>query len=141
MRTLYIKSAGVLLTLTALAKLAAAVSGPHIIGQHDPILGLQYRYEFWVIGLLELSIAFFCLFLRPCRLQYGLLAWLTGCFAVYRIGFWSIGMHFCPCLGNFSDAIHLSKETANAITLGILVYLLVGSFVGLIVPWVRESSK
>lgn len=141
MRKLFIKSAGVLLVLTALAKLAAAVSGPRIIGEHDPILGLQFRYEFWIVGLLELAIAFTCLFLRPHRLQYGLVAWLAVSFAVYRIGFWSIGMRVCPCLGNFPDAIHLSEKTANAITLGILAYLLIGSFVGLVAPWARESSK
>ena len=139
---LFIKSAGVLLLLTALAKLFTVFfSRPEsIIDQHDPIFGIQFRHEFLSLGLLELAIACICLFKRPAQLQLGLIAWLGTCFAVYRLGLWSIGIHVCPCLGNFSDAIHLSNGAANTITLGILVYLLIGSYTGLLIKWLRKSA-
>jgi hypothetical protein len=139
-RVLFIKSAGVLLCVTALAKLATAFEGAKIVDLHDPVTGFRFRHEFLVVGIVEMLVACVCFFVRISGLQLGLIAWLGTIFAIYRIGLWSIGVPACPCLGNFPDAIHLSKTVANAITFGILVYLLLGSYGGLLSRWLRKLS-
>lgn len=141
MRSFFIMSVGVLLTLTALAKLLTAFAGSPVVYQHDPILGLQFHHEFLAIGAVEMAIACVCLFTRRANLQLGLVVWLSTSFAVYRFGLWLVGIDTCPCLGNFSDAIHLSKTSANAITIGILAYFLIGSYIGLINKWMRKPVK
>ncbi len=128
----FIKSAGILLMLTALAKLYTAIEGTRIINLHDPILGFRFRYEFLVVGFVELAIACLCIITPPAKLQLGLIAWLATSFAVYRLGLWSIGIDACFCLGNFPDALHLSKTAANILTVGMLTYLLAGSYCGLL---------
>jgi hypothetical protein len=140
-QTFFIKSSGILLTLTALAKLFTAYTGSRIIDLHDPILGFQFRHEFLAIGILELTIACVCLLANRVGLQLGLIAWLGTCFAVYRVGLlWIGGVQACPCLGNFSDAIHLSKAITNDITSGIVIYFLVGSYSGLLNKCLRKSE-
>jgi hypothetical protein len=128
-RAFFVKSSGILLLLTAIAKLSAFYSKTPISGLHDPILGFQFRDEFLVLGLVEFGIAILCLLTRYVRLQLGLLAWLATSFAVYRVGIALIGIIIpCPCLGNFAQVFHLSIGTANAITFAMLIYLLAGSY-------------
>jgi hypothetical protein len=126
---LFLRSAGILLLLTAWAKLFTVFSGERILKLHDPILGFRFNYEFAALAAVEIALAYVCLFTRRDNLKLGLIAWLTTNFAIYRVGLWSIGIHACPCLGNFPDALHLSKTAANAITISILIYLLAGSYI------------
>jgi hypothetical protein len=134
-RTIFIKSAGGLLLLTAFAKLYAFFSKAGIVYIHDPILGFEFRDEFLVFGLVELAIACLCLFTRRViKIQLASLASLGTAFAIYRIGLLAIGIQVqCPCLGSLSEVLHLSTSVANAITLGILIYILGGSYYVLLV--------
>jgi predicted secreted protein len=125
---LFIKSAGLLLLLTSLAKLFTVFEGVRILQLHDPILGVRFRYVFLFIGIIEMGLAYACLFFSSTKLRLLFIAWLSSCFVVYRAGLWSIGIHACPCLGNFADALHLSNLSANIITLSVLAYLLFGSY-------------
>jgi len=137
---LFIKSAGILLMLTALAKLYTAIAGSRILNLHDPILGFRFRYEFLAVGVAEIIIACLCLTARRTKLQFGLIAYLGTSFAIYRLGLWSVGIFACPCLGSFPDALHLSKTAANVLTGGMLIYLLAGSYYGLLNKWERKSA-
>jgi hypothetical protein len=46
----------------------------------------------------------------------------------------------CNCLGNFTDAIHVSPQIADNVMKGVLAYLLIGSYATLFWLW-RQRKK
>jgi len=136
----FVKSAGVLLLITASAKIFTSVFGhTPILNQHDPVLTISFRAELMGVGVLEIIIAAVCFFTERIRLQLCLIAWLASCFAIYRFGLWLLGVPFCKCLGNVPDALNLSTHTANTITIVILIYLLLGGYGSLICKLQRHK--
>ena len=46
----------------------------------------------------------------------------------YRIGLWWIGWQKpCSCLGNLTDALHISPQVADNVMKGLLAFMLIGS--------------
>jgi len=83
----------------------------------------------FVAGILELGVASHPLFSKKRIVTVTLVAWLASIFALYRIGVFLVGLNIpCPCLGGFTDAIHLRKEIADKIMKMVLGYLLMGSY-------------
>jgi len=90
---------------------------------------------------LELIVGAVCLSGRLCVLSQTLVAWLATCLLSYRIGLWSIGWtRPCHCLGNFTDAIHISPAVADAVMKGILAYLIIGSYFILFWSWKKRET-
>jgi hypothetical protein len=120
----FLQIAGVVLLLTACAKLFSAFGSAPILSLHDPILRLPYRMVFVIGGIVELLVGLACIVGRRTVLQAGLLASLATVFITYRIGLYVLGESaLCPCLGSLTDAIHLSASVADLglkITLGAL---------------------
>jgi hypothetical protein len=88
------------------------------------------------VGVVELVIAGICLFGKSQKLKLGLIAWLATSFVVYRLGLWWMGWKKpCGCLGNLTDALHLSPQAADSLMKVILAYLLIGSYGLLIWRW------
>jgi len=138
----FVKSAGLLLLITALAKLYTVFVGhTPILSSDDPIFAIPFRIELFVVAVLEITISGVCFFSKRIGLQLGLIAWLATSFATYRLGLWLIGIQFCKCLGSIPDVIHLSAYTANIITVSILAYLLLVSYTGLIGKWLTNSLR
>jgi hypothetical protein len=99
---------------------------------------LPFGYLMLTVGLLELGIAVDCLFGKTEKRSLTLVAWLATNFLVYRIGLWWVGWRKpCGCLGNLTDALHLSPQSADTIMKGLLAYLLIGSYALLIRDWRR----
>jgi methylamine utilization protein MauE len=139
--SIFIFFSGVLLFLTAIAKLISAGGGVRILQEHDPILSLTFRCVFLIVGLFELAVALVCLFGKRIELQAGLIALLATNFAVYRLGLIWIGYHRpCKCLGNLTDALHIPPQTADTAMKIILAYLLIGSYATLFWLW-RQRKK
>jgi hypothetical protein len=46
----------------------------------------------------------------------------------------------CPCLGNLTDALHITPQTADTAMKIILTYLLIGSYASLFWLW-RQRNK
>jgi len=137
----FIYSAGVLLLATALAKLVSSVGSAHILQNHDPISGVSFRADFETVGSIEIIISLVCIFGKRIGLRAGLVAWLCTNFVLYRFGMWSIGWHRpCACLGNLTDAIHVSPQAADISMKIILAYLLIGSYATLFWLW-KEKQK
>jgi hypothetical protein len=137
----FMVSAGTLLLATAVAKLISAGGNARILQFPDPIFAIPFRHVFWIVGVLELVIALVCLFGRQPRLQAGLLAWLATSFVIYRLALSLSGYHgSCHCLGNLTDALHISPQTADTVMEVILVYLLIGSYATLFWLW-RQKRK
>jgi hypothetical protein len=133
---IFIFCAGILLLLTAVAKLISASGGARIMQNPDPILSVSFRHVFWIVGTLELIIALVCFFGKRVGLQAGLVAWLATNFVVYRLGLLWIGYSKpCRCLGNLTDALHIPAQTADTVLKIILGYLLIGSYTTLLWLW------
>jgi hypothetical protein len=126
----FIISAGVILLLTAFAKFDSAMGEAHILQTPDPVIGLPFRVLFIVVSGLETMVALLCFFSRRNSLQAGFVAWLATGFVVYRLGLFWVGYQKpCNCLGNLTDSLGISPEVADWIMKGILAYLLIGSYV------------
>jgi hypothetical protein len=83
----------------------------------------------FIAGILELGVAAHSLFSRNRIVTVTLIAWLASIFVLYRIGLFFVGLNIpCPCLGGFTDAIHLRREIADIIMKIVLGYLLLGSY-------------
>lgn len=137
----FMVSAGVLLLATAAAKLVSAGGNARILQFPDPVFAIPFRRVFWIVGGLELVIALICLFGKWPRLQAGLVAWLATSFAVYRLALNLSGYHSpCHCLGNLTDALHISPETADNAMKVVLAYLLIGSYATVFWLW-RQKWK
>ena len=125
----FILSAGAILALTGAAKVWSTFGTAKLLAVADPIVGITFGHLMLVVGMAEIVIALVCFFSKSQKLALGLVAWLTTNLLVYRIGLWWVGYHKpCSCLGNLTDALHISPETADTAMKIILGYLLLGSY-------------
>ena len=79
------------LLLTGLAKLWSAMGEARVLGVRDPLFGLTFRQLMAGVGLVEVVVAWVCLVGRRERLSLVLVGWLSGNFALYRLGLWWLG--------------------------------------------------
>jgi|SRR5215471_9820322 len=134
-------TAGVVLLLTGIAKGWSAIGQAKLLAAADPITGISFGHLMLLVAVLELGIAGICLFGKSQKFALGLIAWLSTNFVIYRLGLWWMGWKRpCSCLGNLTDALHLSPQLADNIMKCVLAYLLVGSYGLLIWQW-RESKQ
>jgi hypothetical protein len=125
----FITSAGILLLVTAAAKLVSSLGSAEILESSDPIFGISFRHLFCVVATVELIVAAICFFDKRLSFRLGFVAWLATIFLGYRITLGLIGYHRpCMCLGNLTDALHISPQIANTVMEIILAYLLIGSY-------------
>jgi hypothetical protein len=126
---LFVWSSAALLTTTAIAKLVSCFGTAKILQNSDPLVGLRFGHLMFIAGILELGVAAHSLFSRNRIVTVTLIAWLASIFVLYRIGLFFVGLNIpCPCLGGFTDAIHLRREIADIIMKIVLGYLLLGSY-------------
>src|SRR5665213_674250 len=143
MNTFFIRSVGALLMITAVAKVISACGSVRILESGDPILVIPFRYVLLIVGALELAVAFTCFFSKRVGLSAKLVAWLSTNFALYRLGLIWVGYQRpCSCLGlgNPTDVLHISPQTADTAMKIILAYLLIGSYASLFWLW-RQRGK
>lgn len=133
--------APVILVVAGLAKFASAFGQSKLLAVPDPLTGISFGHLMLAVGVLELVIASICLWSKSLKLKLVLIAWLATNFLIYRIGLWWIGWHKpCSCLGNLTDALHISPQTADTAMKIILAYLLIGSYASLFWLW-RQRCK
>jgi hypothetical protein len=137
----FVLTAGVVFSITGIAKIISVFGTQMMLLQSDPLIGISFRHLLLLAGLVELAIACLCLFTNRLKLNTLLIAWMSTTFLVYRMGLWQ--MHWqrpCHCLGNLTDALHISPETADTAMKIILGYLLLGSYATLFWLW-KEKRK
>lgn len=137
----FISSGAGILAVAGLAKVWSAFAPAKLLTVADPITGISFGHLMLAVGTLELTIAGVCLFARSHRLPLLLIAWLATNFVVYRCGLWWMGWQKpCSCLGNLTDALHLSPELADNMMKVTLAYLLLGSYGLLLWQWRRHGA-
>lgn len=121
--------AGVCFVVAGLAKVWSAFGNSKFLALVDPIIGIEFGQLMLVVGLAEIAIALVCWFGKRPTLTLGLVAWMSTNFVVYRLGLWWMGWKKpCSCLGNLTDALHISPQVADNIMKVVLAYLLIGSY-------------
>jgi len=137
---LFVWSSAALLIVTAAAKLVSCFGTAKILQNSDPLVGLRFGRLMFIAGIIELGVAVNSLFLKDRIVAVTLIAWLASVFVLYRLGLFFVGLNIpCPCLGGFTDAIHLRKEIADSIMKVVLGYLLLGSYG--ILFWERKQRR
>ncbi len=135
-RIWFVLSAGLVLAITGVAKVWSGLGDSKFLAVVDPIIGIKFGTLMLAAGLAEIVIAAICFFGRRQTLALGLVAWMSTNFVVYRLGLWWMDWHRpCNCLGNLTDALHISPQVADNIMKIILAYLLIGSYGLLIWRW------
>jgi hypothetical protein len=137
----FILTSGITLGVTAIAKLISVFGTQILLLQPDPVIGLSFRHLLLLAGVVELVIACLCLFTNKLKLNTLLIAWVSTCFLLYRIGLsWINASGPCHCLGNLTDALHISPQTADIIMKVVLTYLFIGSYGLLFWQWRRRRG-
>ena len=122
-------SGGAILAITGIAKVWSGLGNSKFLAVVDPIIGIKLGFLMLAVGAAEIVFALVCFFSKRQTLALGLVAWMSTNFVVYRLGLWWIDWHRpCSCLGNLTDAIHISPQTADNIMKVLLAYLLIGSY-------------
>ncbi len=126
---MFVKVAGTILAITGIAKVWSGFGNSKFLAVVDPIIGIKFGTLMLLVGVAEIAIALVCFFSKRQTLALGLVAWMSTNFVVYRLGLWWMDWKKpCSCLGNFTDALHISPQTADNIMKVLLAYLLIGSF-------------
>ena len=137
----FILSAGAILAITGIAKVWSGLGNSKFLAVVDPIIGIKFGTLMLVVGVAEIVIAGVCFFRKRQTLALGLVAWMSTNFVVYRLGLWWMDWKKpCSCLGNLTDALHISPQTADNIMKVLLAYLLIGSYGLLIWQWKLKRS-
>jgi hypothetical protein len=125
--TCFAVSVFLVLGTSAVAKIVSGMGTADALFVPDPIFGVSFRYVFFGVAIVELWIAFLCLFSRNRRIQGILIVWLATCFILYRVGLLLSGYQKpCGCLGNLTAAIHVSARVSDFLLKIIIGYLLIG---------------
>jgi hypothetical protein len=126
-------TAGGTLSISGIAKVWSGLGSSKFLAVVDPIIGIKFGQLLLLVGLAEIVIALVCFFSKRQTLALGLVAWMSTNFVVYRLGlWWTNWKRPCGCLGNLTEALHISPEIADNIMKVLLAYLLLGSY-GLLV--------
>ncbi len=129
----FLFSAGLIFAITGIAKIFSSFGSAKVLLELDPIVGVQFRYLMFAVGVVEIGASVFCITSHRTRTAALLVAWLSSLFLVYRLGVWWLGWQApCHCLGTLTDSIHLAPATADNLMKIVLAYLLVGSVVCLV---------
>jgi len=136
----FILSAGAILAITGIAKVWSGLGHSKFLTVVDAIIGIKFGQLMLAVGVAEIAIALVCFFSKRQTLALGLVAWMSTNFVVYRLGLWWMDWHRpCSCLGNLTDALHISPQTADNIMKVLLAYLLIGSYGLLMLRWKRRQ--
>ena len=137
----FIISAGVILSITGIAKIWSGLGHARILVVPDQLIGIELGNLLFLVGMAEVVIALACFFSKRQILSIVLVAWLATGFVVYRLGLlWMGWQRPCSCLGNLTDALNISPEKADTAMKIVLAYLLIGSYATLFWLWQQKRK-
>jgi hypothetical protein len=131
--------AGGIFTVGGFTKFLAVIEHFQSMNIADPVIGISFHYLIPAVGIIELLVAYLCLFTNKRTLSLGLIAWLTTNYLVYRIVLWSMGWHHpYVLLGNLMETFNVSPFLADGIVGLSLGFLLVGTITCL---WLGKRNR
>jgi hypothetical protein len=136
----FVLSAGAILLLVGLAKIASSFGTSGIQSVADPIFGLPFRVLMRSAGTFELAVSLLCLFGSNKGSGLVLAIFVGLNLLAYRTGVWLMDWHRpCSCLGGLTDLLRLSPRTSDTIAKFVLAYLLIGGLGAL--AWTRRAAE
>jgi hypothetical protein len=137
----YIHTNGVILLVTALVKLASALSTAPVLDWLDSLLQFSNRHLFVLSGMLELGLSAFLFLGCEGRAKIFFIAWQADIYLVYRVGLWWAGTpNLCNCLGNLTDKFPVAPGIIDQIGWILLGWLFVGSHVLGMFEWLGNQT-
>jgi hypothetical protein len=131
-----------LLLVAAASKFWTLALQPPILGVLDPVWSVENRYLLAAVAATELICAVAVLSSSHWWFKGLVLAWLGANFLVYRVALHFSGSAMpCPCLGQLGAQFGLSHVEMEAITKGMLLYLLAAGAFLLIRHRPRAQSR
>jgi hypothetical protein len=138
----FIGSSGALLMVTGIGKVWSGLGSAKYLALADPIIGIRLGHLMLLVGVAEIVIASLCFASKRPAIPLALIAWISVNFILYRFGLWSMNWHRpCRCMGNLTDALHISPTLADNVLKAVLAYLLIGSFLTLAWLWRRRRTR
>jgi hypothetical protein len=139
---IFILCAGVILLAGALVRFLIAAGNEQELALPDPMLGIPLRWAVLIVGALELTVAWFCLFGKHLGLRIGWLAWLATVYVVFGIAL--IWQH-CPpqatCIGSLTDPLRLSHGVTGYFQEFLPFGLVLGSYAAIFTFWLSKESR
>jgi hypothetical protein len=132
---MFVLIAGTILAFMGTGQILGGLANVQLLELSDPIFGLPFHSLMLSLGIIELFIAFSCLFTNKRTLSLSLVAWVSANFIVYRIGMWSMGWH--RSCGFLIDPLGLSLTATDVIFSLSSAFLLVGSITTL---WLERRT-
>jgi hypothetical protein len=140
-RFFFFSSSGIILLITALAKIVSAFGNSAVLNIYDPVFAITFRKLLLISSLIEIIVGLISVWNKNEFLKACLLASLSVTFLSYRFELWWIGYRrYCPCLGTLTDALHIPPQTADTVMKIILAYLLIGSYATLFWLWRQKRQ-
>jgi len=123
----FVLFAGGLLALIGAGNLLAGLGNSQVLSLPDPLFHLSLRYHLLLMGMVQLFVAYVCLFTRQRSLSLGLVVWLALNFLIYRAGLCSLNWpHPYTSVGQLTDRLNISPRFAEVILVGTSLGLLFG---------------
>lgn len=117
---------GVILSITALVKFITVFGNPKYLSLSDPLLWfLTNRQVLISAGSVELGVAGVIFFGSNPTTKAFALSWLSALIVSYRAALYIIKPGVpCKCLGHVTEWLQISPATADAISKGLLTFIL-----------------
>lgn len=137
----FVLSAGAILLVAALGRFFIAFGDAQVLSLPEPVLGIPLRYAVLLVAVIELTVAWLCLFGKRLGLQVTCVAWLAFNYAVYRIGAISMGEHpQATAIGSLTDPLQLARGFVGMLAGFAPVCLLVGGSTSTMWLWLSRRS-
>lgn len=136
-----LRTAGSLLLVIGVVKLASAVSRVSYLSLPDPLLPfLSNRTVLVLAGIIEVPIACQLLLFPEKALAKQSLIALIATFSIYRLGLVALDVSQpCPCLGRASDWLHITPRQADSLALLLLLGLSATAAVSLCISFIARA--
>jgi hypothetical protein len=131
----------VMLFITAVAKMFALSGSAPLLAVEDPVLGVRFSILLFASAVLEVVVGAICL-RRPVVDGLSAILWLSSIILSYRVCLWWAGWTKpCGCLGNVTDALHISPLLADNLMKGLLSFMFIGSLSLLVLNRRERGTK
>lgn len=141
-RNFFLASAGAILITTGCLKFITVLTETRIMAQPDPMFRfLHIRQLLFLVALVEIVSAIVVFRTKSGSLKLAIIAWISACFLIYRLGLYLIGgTGYCSCLGTATDWLPFTPEVWDWILKVVLIYLFVCSCAFLLVDRLTQSK-
>lgn len=136
----FIASCGIILLITALAKIISAAGNAPILKEMDAVLEVENKDLLYGVAIAEIALVFYLYFGRDLKLKMVSIAWLSLGFFCYRVCSSLMGVYTCPCLGKLTDNLPVRPSTVHLFLIGTDAYMLLFSCIFFLILYFNKNG-